>query len=153
MWFYLSLQGQILVWHIKRLQLYIAHFFCYCFSETKDLNGLLSLIRISDTLHLIVFESNHSVEPESTSILNEDKDKTNLPQKVRIEVDLDTVDVDETKQTLLFRNENITFTISDEMEMKQLMEVNRMLRIKLVISLMKFSFRPNTNVRNCVILV
>jgi hypothetical protein len=100
-----------------------------------------------------VFESNHSVEPESTSILNEDKDKTNLPQKVRIEVDLDTVDVDETKQTLLFRNENITFTISDEMEMKQLMEVNRMLRIKLVISLMKFSFRPNTNVRNCVILV
>ena len=85
--------------------------------------------------------------------MNEDKDKTNLPQKVRIEVDLDTVDVDETKQTLLFRNENITFTISDEMEMKQLMEVNRMLRIKLVISLMKFSFRPNTNVRNCVILV
>lgn len=100
-----------------------------------------------------MFESNHSVETESTSILNEDKDKTNLPQKVRIEVDLDTVDVDETKQTLLFRNENITFTISDEMEMKQLMEVNRMLRIKLVISLMKFSFRPNTNVRNCVILV
>ena len=103
-----------------------------------------------------MFESNHSVEPESTptsSILNEDKDKTNLPQKVRIEVDLDTVDVDETKKTLLFRNENITFTISDEMEMKQLVEVNRMLRIKLVISLMKFSFRPNTNVRNCAILL
>lgn len=85
-------------------------------------------MRISDTLHLIVFESRHFKEIDTaTSLsLSEDCEGTmnNHQQKFRIEVDLDTIDTDESKQTVLFRNENITFLISDEVEMKQLMEVN-----------------------------
>lgn len=88
-------------------------------------------MRINDTLHLIVFESQHFSEqidkelhdPASSSLTLSEGRMNNHQQKFRIEVDLDTVDTDESKQSVLFRNENFTFLISDEVEMKQLMEV------------------------------
>lgn len=103
---------------------------------------MLSIVRISDTIHSIIFESysdgkskpsGETSGPDSyDSCAHEDNDKMDeavVPNNnhrkkfIKIQVDLDTVEVDEYKRSVFLRNENVTLILVDESEMKMLIEV------------------------------